>query len=88
MVAVSRKGFVFAVDTAGLTHGGAVGGPVRRAVVLEPTNAATVGAMVLTARLHGLAPRWSLLQHLVLISVAIFTAAVKHSFHLLPHLLL
>ena len=88
MVAVSRKGFVFAADTAGLTHGGAVGGLVRRAVVPEPANAATIGAMVLTARLHGLPPRWSLLQHLVLISAAIFTATVKLWFHLLPHLLL
>ncbi|KAG0540565.1 hypothetical protein BDA96_03G420400 [Sorghum bicolor] len=51
-------------------------------------NRPTLRWLVLTTCLHGLAPRWLLLQHLVLISAATFTAAVKHSFHLLPHLLL
>jgi len=45
LVAVSRKGFIFAADdTAGLTHGGAVGGSVQGAVVPESANAAMVGA--------------------------------------------
>jgi hypothetical protein len=56
------------------------------AVVPELANAATVGAYGMLAWAG--ASLVAATTHLVLISAAIFTATVKHSFHLLPHLLL